>query len=489
MPSSTKNKSVSVDFAVFLNTFLIISTVIVFAVLLFVSYENMSNKHLSQEQIESTDACAIVVSDYLYSHEISDNEEYANAYLNMHLKSALFEDKGEVYICDLSGNILFSNLAAPEATLPASVSEQLYLAGNGLYQNTEFITGLRSTIVTINKIGNTGLYSVVINHVDNTDLRYEYAEVILLPVLVSFVAAIALFIGFSVLMIRPLKNISSTVHSVAQGDFSARVDGKFTGENENMLVVSSDLVDMARGVNNMIESLENQESDRSIFISSIAHDIRTPLTSINGFVTAMLDGTIPDEMHEKYLTKIKAEVNRIRTLVVSMTEASSLSHIDPALMEEFDFADMADDIISELEPQLRGKNIVSEVRIDRNDNTLVYGEIQQLGRVVVNIVNNATKFTPENGKIILSATNDKKNKKMIITVEDSGPGVEPEKRQKVFESFYKVDPSRKQEGFGLGLYICKQILAGHGQSIVLEESQELGGAKFVFSFPLTPVKE
>lgn len=73
-------------------------------------------------------------------------------------------------------------------------------------------------------------------------------------------------------------------------------------------------------------------------------------------------------------------------------------------------------------------------------------------------------------------------------VEDSGPGVEPEKRNRVFESFYKTDPSRKQEGFGLGLYICKQILAGHGQSIRLTESQELGGALFIFTFPTPPSK-
>jgi signal transduction histidine kinase len=73
-------------------------------------------------------------------------------------------------------------------------------------------------------------------------------------------------------------------------------------------------------------------------------------------------------------------------------------------------------------------------------------------------------------------------------VEDSGPGVEPEKRNRVFESFYKTDPSRKQEGFGLGLYICKQILSGHGQSIRLTESQELGGALFIFTFPTPPSK-
>jgi signal transduction histidine kinase len=77
----------------------------------------------------------------------------------------------------------------------------------------------------------------------------------------------------------------------------------------------------------------------------------------------------------------------------------------------------------------------------------------------------------------------------MISVEDSGPGVEPDKRNRVFESFYKADPSRKQEGFGLGLYICKQILMGHEQNIWLDESPELGGAMFVFSFPVPPKKD
>ena len=261
------------------------------------------------------------------------------------------------------------------------------------------------------------------------------------------------------------------------------------GDRSGMLTLSSDLTEMARNVNSMIESLENQENDRSMFISSVAHDIRTPLTSINGFVTAMLDGTIPPELYEKYLTRIKSEVDRIRSLVVSMTEASSLSNVSPDLMDTFDLKEACDEMIADLEPQLRSKNITIEQRIDETGGTLVYGEIQLLCRVLFNIVTNAIKFTPDGGKIIVSSYKDSKANARVISVEDSGPGVEPEKRNRVFESFYKVDSSRKQEGFGLGLYICKQILTGHEQTIRLDESPELGGAMFVFTFPLPPKKD
>ena len=199
----------------------------------------------------------------------------------------------------------------------------------------------------------------------------------------------------------------------------------------------------------------------------------------------MMDGTIPPELHDKYLTRIKSEVDRIRSLVVSMTEASSLSHVDPELMEEFDLKDALSDLMAEVEPQMRAKNITYELQIDETGGTMVYGEAQMLCRVLLNIVTNAIKFTPDGGKILISSYPDKKEAR-IITVEDSGPGVEPDKRSRVFESFYKADPSRKQEGFGLGLYICKQILTGNGQMIRHDESPTLGGAMFIFSFPTPP---
>ena len=136
-------------------------------------------------------------------------------------------------------------------------------------------------------------------------------------------------------------------------------------------------------------------------------------------------------------------------------------------------------------------NDVSHAHMYTNDlegltKEMSYGDAQQLCRVFMNIVTNAIKFTPENGKINVTAASDDKEKKILISVEDSGPGIEPEKRNRVFESFYKADPSRKQEGFGLGLYICKQILSGHDQTIYVDGSETLGGARFVFTFPYVP---
>ncbi|HPE28358.1 MAG TPA: sensor histidine kinase, partial [Saccharofermentans sp.] len=120
----------------------------------------------------------------------------------------------------------------------------------------------------------------------------------------------------------------------------------------------------------------------------------------------------------------------------------------------------------------------------------IYGEAQQLCRVMMNVITNAIKFTPMDGKIRIRVFEDHDDPEepphLVVTVEDSGPGVPEEKRKRVFESFYQMDSSRRQEGYGLGLYICKQILSAHKQFIFLDESATLGGAMFVFSLPLPP---
>lgn len=489
---SFKYKSVSSDFAVFLNTFLIISTVIVFAVLIFISYQNIKTEYTNNKMASSANACADAASDYVIITDSYSEKEDRDRLIGIYLRSNLLAESGAIYIVDGNGRIEYSNGVFVYDNLNGTLKNavtSVNMMGGGISQDYVEVTGTRSQIVTAMNIQDTGMYSVVITDIEISQYSAEYFSIILYPVLVSMIAAIALFIGFTGLTIRPLRSITRTISKVANGNLSARIDEKYTtyGDSTGMLTLSSDLTDMARNINVMIETLENQENDRAMFISSVAHDIRTPLTSINGFVTAMMDGTIPPEMYEKYMLRIKAEVDKIRSLVVSMTEASSLAHVDPNLMEAFDLKDAVGDLVNELEPQFNAKNITCEVRISEEGGTMVYGETQMLCRVLLNIVTNAIKFTPEGGKIIISSPMIR-NGKRVIMVEDSGPGVEPEKRNRVFESFYKTDPSRKQEGFGLGLYICKQVLSGHGQSIRLTESHELGGALFIFTFPTPPAK-
>ena len=512
MTPRADGKRVSAGFAVFLISFLVLTTVIVFAVLLFLSYENMYNSLVIEVAASTDGACRDLASDitsitslqaepFRYTLNDDGSDNFKNSRLiDKFVNSQTYSSCGSVYITDKDGKIfcrnnfvfdtqdnLLTTEDAPLRITQDNVLEMLETADIVGYSKIAPIDTGRVITVSCIKISGTEYFVIVSNSEGTEQTRAEYVKIILIPAVVAMVIAIVLYAVFVYFSLMPIKDISHAISRVAEGDYSVRVNPKYSDPDDYAtLSVSSEFSEMGSTVNKMIESLENQEHDREMFISSIAHDIRTPLTSINGFVTAMLDGTIPDDKKDHYLELIKQQTDRIRTLVTQMTEASSLSHPDPDMMEEFNINDMINDIVDNLEAQLTDKQIRVIKSLDPGPGIMAYGEAQQLCRVIINIITNAIKFTPQNGDIKISTETNPKARKIFISVEDSGAGVEESKRQRIFESFYQADSSRKSEGFGLGLYICKQILAGHGQTIICEEGRELGGARFVFSFPYPP---
>lgn len=514
MAPRADGKRVSAGFAVFLISFLVLTTLIVFAVLLFLSYENMYNNLILEVNSGTEAAANDVASDIVSITSLQDepfqytmNDDGSDNFKNSRIidkfvNSQTYRSNGAVYITDKAGKIICRNSFVFDASDNLTTTDEgpVYISQPDIIDllNTADLIGYSRAgsnntgrVVSVSCVRITGTpYFVIVSNSEGTDqTKSEYISVILIPALVAMIIAIVLYAVFVYLSLMPIRDISHAISKVAEGDYSVRVNPKYSDPNDyTTLSVSTEFTEMGQTVNKMIESLENQEHDREMFISSIAHDIRTPLTSINGFVTAILDGTIPEDKQPHYLELIKQQTDRIRTLVTQMTEASSLSHPDPDMMEEFNVNDMINDIVDNLEAQLSDKQIRVIKSLDP-DPGMVYGEAQQLCRVIINIITNAIKFTPMNGEIKVSTESNPKMRKVIISVEDSGAGVEESKRQRIFESFYQADSSRKSEGFGLGLYICKQILAGHGQTIICDEGRELGGAKFVFSFPYPPEEQ
>ena len=515
MTPRADGKRVSAGFAVFLISFLVLTTLIVFAVLLFLSYENMYNTLIVDVSAGTDNACKDLASDitsitslqteeFIYTLNDDGSDNFKNSrIIDKFVNSQTYLSSGSVYVTDKDGKIFCRNnfvfdaqddLATsnegPLRITQTDVLDMLKIAdATGTDRSTSTDTG-RVVSISCIKVPSTAYFVIVCNSEGTEQTRASFIRIILIPAIVAMVIAIVLYAVFVYLSLMPIKDISAAISRVAEGDYSVRVNPKYSDPDDyTTLSISSEFSEMGSTVNKMIESLENQEHDREMFISSIAHDIRTPLTSINGFLTAMLDGTIPEDKQDHYLELIKQQTDRIRTLVTQMTEASSLSHPDPDMMEEFNINDMITDIVDNLETQLTDKQIRVIKSLDPGPGIMAYGEAQQLCRVIINIITNAIKFTPQNGDIKISTETNPKDRKIYVSVEDSGAGVEESKRQRIFESFYQADASRKSEGFGLGLYICKQILAGHGQTIVCEEGRELGGARFVFSFPYPPEEQ
>lgn len=300
--------------------------------------------------------------------------------------------------------------------------------------------------------------------------------------ILALVVALLIIGTLSHTITRPIRLLSEAAERVARGDLSARVviPGIDTTTN-NTPLVTDDLTSLVRTMNHMIDMLNHQERDRRDFISSVSHDLRTPITSIRGFVEGMLDGTIAPGRYLHYLEIVKNESIRMQNLINSMFEMNLLESGKSYKMGVFDINQVLREAVVGLEPLLSEKKLGVQIDIPDSGHSrlLVIGDREAISRVVYNILTNAIQFTPREG-IIAIASRQGRNKHIEVSIEDSGPGINEHDAGKVFDRFYKIDRARTGKGAGLGLFICRAILSAHGQRITVDKS-DLGGARFTFT--------
>ncbi|MDO4530692.1 MAG: HAMP domain-containing sensor histidine kinase [Bacillota bacterium] len=272
----------------------------------------------------------------------------------------------------------------------------------------------------------------------------------------------------------PLVVMNRAAKVIANGDFEQRVK-----------IRSNDEVgELAASFNHMAESLQAHERVQKDFIANISHDLRSPLTSMQGFLTAMLDGTIPPEKQEKYLRIVLEETQRLSRMTQGIVELSR-AQSSAILLEEtdFDINDLIRSNIEMLEPQLKEKQAMIR-GIYASEKTMVHGDRDKISRVLQNLLGNAAKFSPVGGVIEVETTLLDK-KKVLISVKDEGPGISQEDQKYIFDRFFKSDTTRNEDkiGSGIGLAIAKEFILAHGENITVKS--ELGkGTTFAFSLKL-----
>lgn len=274
---------------------------------------------------------------------------------------------------------------------------------------------------------------------------------IFLSLLVSFITVYIL----SYRLTKPLREMSEATKRYAEGDFSYKV--KVRGDDE--------LSQLAEAFNSMASSLSALESSRRSFVANVSHELKTPMTSIGGFIDGMLDGTIPEEKYPHYLQIVSDEVKRLSRLVTSMLNMSKLEAGEmPINIKTFDLSANLFKTLLSFEKKINDKQIDIE-GLDRLESIYVKADEDMLTQVVYNLIDNAVKFTPQNGYIRIKAYSDPE--KVFVSIRNSGAGVEREELDKIFERFYKVDKSRSYDvkGAGLGLYLVKSIIQLHGGEI------------------------
>ena len=273
-------------------------------------------------------------------------------------------------------------------------------------------------------------------------------------------------------ILSPLRAISAAAKSFAQGKFDVRVPVR--GRDE--------IAELAVAINNMAESLNNYDTMRNTFMSNVSHDLRTPMTSISGFIDGILDGVIPPEKHEYYLKLVSDEVKRLSRLVASLLDLSRIQAGERKFtMASFDICEMGRQILISFEQKIETKHL--NVEFDcAEENINVIADRDAIYQIFYNLCDNAVKFATEGGLFRISIRK-LKNRKFLVSVFNEGQGIAPADLPYVFERFYKSDKSRglNKSGVGLGLFIAKTIVDAHHETIWAESEF---GKNCCFNFTL-----
>jgi signal transduction histidine kinase len=230
----------------------------------------------------------------------------------------------------------------------------------------------------------------------------------------------------------------------------------------------------------MADKVSENDASRREFVANVSHELRSPITSISGFVQGILDGTIPEEERMKYLGLVGDETRRLTRLISDLLALSRLERDDAALdRRAFDMCEMFRRAVIRRVNDLEKKNMEVDCEFSE-DPCMVMGDPDRIEQVVVNLLDNAIKFTPDGGTVTLEI--QPQGSKCCMVVRDNGIGISEEDRGRVFERFFTVDRAHTSgKGTGLGLSICQRIMQMHGESIRLLDTQS--GAAFAFTLP------
>lgn len=290
----------------------------------------------------------------------------------------------------------------------------------------------------------------------------------------ALVAAVTVSLFVSHRIVEPLHVISTVSQRLAQGFY-----------RERTLIGSDDeLAELSRNVNQLAETLEQTEQRRMALLGDVAHELRTPLATIEGYMEGLLDGVV--QPNRETFSLVLSESVRLQRLIedlmlLSRVEAGQI----PVLPRPTDIRATLEHLVAQFQPQLAADQ-VQLISIIAPDLPLAWADPDRVNQVVINLLANAFRYTPVGGNITLRAHADAT--RLIIAIQDTGIGIAPEHLPQIFERFYRVDKSRARAsgGNGIGLTIARHLVYAHGGDI-WAESPGLGhGTTFSFTLPIDP---
>ena len=301
-----------------------------------------------------------------------------------------------------------------------------------------------------------------------TSISVTFFYLTLFALAIVFIAIFFVVRGIT----KPLTEMQEATEHFARGDFEYKANEDYKKRNFR---------DFAKALNKMAYELKIDDEAQKSFIANVSHELKTPMTSIGGFIDGILDGTIPPEEEKKYLSIVSSEVKRLSRMVVSMLNISKIEAGEIKIaVTKYDISAQLFETLLSFEKKINDKHIEIE-GFEKMKSIIIEADRDLIQQVIYNLLDNAVKFTPENGKITVGASVSDEGTK--VTIRNSGAGVSEEEIARLFERFYKVDKSRSfdTKGVGLGLYIVKTIINMHEGEISASSKQ---GEYTEFSFEI-----
>lgn len=411
------------------------------------------------------------------------------AYLHWKANS-VYEDYGAyILIVDRNGRVMDNMQSAIQGSADAldtleleDVSAALKQVLNGQEVQTTIDIPSRGQVFTVAVpwTQDGSLLGAVFIHTSAQIIDAEYHGLLLQIVIGFAFAALAAIIGTAFYargIVKPLTVITGAAEEMSKGRLNTRAE--VTGVNE--------VRQLAGAFNVMAEKLEQVEESRREFVANVSHELRSPVTSIHGFVEGMLDGTIPEEDYPRYLQIVFDETNRMKRLIADLLQLSRMDKgVDKPNWSDFDLNELIRRVIIGRMSDIEQKTVNVHLEFFREP-CMVHADSDRISQVVHNIVDNALKFISDRGNLTIR-TSLLHDNTVAVDIQNDGQPISPEDRPHLFERFYKADKAHTSgKGTGLGLSICKQIMELHGQTLEVLPLDD--GAGFRFTLLLTRRQE
>lgn len=455
--------------------------VVSFLFLGIVTIEFLSN-NWEREKRDLLNTNAQSVADVVGRTGVLDESGYhINEVVKLFMETFSKSIKGDIFITDSNGVLMVyasgnnsdvNYKVVDKSIMKRALNGTYYGQGtmNGIFNQSYYVVG-----VPIKIYGEATTVGAVFAASDARALnsfRLGILKVFFLAAIAAFLISFCVVWLFSYKMVRPLRQMAVAAHNFGEGDFSVRVPVKTDDE----------IGQLALAFNNMAVALSSGEGMRRSFIANVSHELKTPMTTIAGFIDGILDGTIPPEKQNYYLKIVSQEVKRLSRLVRTMLDLSRIDNGELRLRPaRFDLTNTILVALLTFEKSIEEKRL--EIRgLEDAESLFVDGDPDMIHQVVYNLFENAVKFTNEGGYIEVKITD--MPDRTDVKIKNSGHGIAPDEIAMIFDRFYKTDKSRSQDknGMGLGLYLVRTMLKLHGGEITVS-SVENEYCEFDFWLP------